>query len=38
VFVIGGEKPEKMFDSFSELVSSYLRDPDRLLAPLNETA
>lgn len=38
VLAIGGEKPEKVFASFSELVSSYLRDPDRLLAHLNETA
>lgn len=37
VLVIGGEKPERISDSFSELVSSYLRDPDRLLAHLNET-
>ena len=38
VFVIGGEQPEKMFDSFSDLVASYLIDPDRLFTNLNETA
>jgi hypothetical protein len=31
IVVIGGEKPIKVFDSFSDLVSSYLIDPDRLL-------
>jgi SMI1/KNR4 family protein SUKH-1 len=31
VIVIGGEKPVKVFDSFSDLVSSYLINPDNLL-------
>ena len=38
VFVIGGEQPEKVFDSFSDLVTSYLSDPERLLTNLNETS
>ena len=32
IFVIGSEKPTCIFDSFSELVSSYLNNPDHLLA------
>lgn len=35
VFVIGGEQPEKMFDSLSDLVASYLIDPDRLFTQRN---
>jgi hypothetical protein len=31
IFMIGGETPIKMYDSFSEFVSAYLSDPDRLL-------
>lgn len=35
IFVIGGEQPEKVFDSFSDLVASYLIEPDRLLTHRN---
>ena len=31
IFMIGGETPIRMFDSFSEFVSVYLSDPDGLL-------
>jgi len=31
IIVIGAEKPVKVFDSFSDLVRSYLIDPDNLL-------
>jgi hypothetical protein len=34
VIVIGGEKPVRVFDSFSDLVSNYLIDPDRLLTDM----
>jgi hypothetical protein len=38
VTVIGDETPTRMFDSFSELVSSYLSDPDRLLTNIKESS
>jgi hypothetical protein len=38
VIVIGDETPTRMFDSFSELVSSYLSDPDRLLTNIKQTS
>jgi hypothetical protein len=38
VIVIGDEKPTLMFDSFSELVSSYLSDPDSLLTNIKESS
>lgn len=37
VIVIGDESPTQMFDSFSELVSSYLNDPDSLLTNIRES-
>lgn len=37
VIVIGGEKPTRMYDSFSELVSDYLTDADRLLTNIRES-
>lgn len=36
IIVIGGETPVRMFESFSDLVSNYLCDPDRLLTNLTE--
>lgn len=37
IVIIGDERPTVMFNSFSELVAEYLKDPDRLLTNIDES-
>ncbi len=38
IIIIGEQTPTRMFDTFSELASSYLRAPDSLLTTIKESS